>query len=133
MTTSVLLMVVLFFVFAVLAEEMGLVFTLIVIFTFFFVVWRTFMIAHEAHNAGNEFPAYLAYGTGLILGIQAFVNMGVNVGLLPTKGLTLPLVSYGSNSLLVSCLLVAIVLRVEYECRNTRETKIPEPVMNYAA
>lgn len=121
------------FLFAVLAEELGLLVCLAVIMVFFFIVWRSFVIAHTAHDFGNKFSAYMAYGIGLILGIQAFVNMGVNTGLLPTKGLTLPLLSYGSNSIIISCLFIALLLRIEYETRNQIKEQIPEPVKQYAA
>jgi len=105
------------FLFAVLAEELGLVGALLVIALFGVVVWRSFAIARRAEANGSRFGAYLAYGIGLWLGLQAFVNLGVNMGVLPTKGLTLPLMSYGGSSIVVSCVAVAIVLRVGYECR----------------
>ncbi len=121
------------FVFAILAEELGLAFTLIVILMFFLLVWRAFVIARTANQSGKSFSAFMAYGIGLILGIQAFINMGVNVGLLPTKGLTLPLFSYGSNSIITSCMLIAILLRVSFENRNHVDREIPEPVLSYVA
>ncbi|HID45992.1 MAG TPA: cell division protein FtsW, partial [Chromatiaceae bacterium] len=64
------------------------------------------------------FPAYVSYGIGLWLGLQAFINIGVNVGLLPTKGLTLPFVSYGSNSMIISCIAIAVLLRIHWENRT---------------
>jgi cell division protein FtsW len=72
------------------------------------------------------FHAYLAYGVALLLGIQAAINIGVNIGLLPTKGLTLPLVSFGGNSLIVSCMLVGMLLRVEYETRELPVETMPQ-------
>jgi len=121
------------FVFAVLAEELGLIFTVTVILMFFFIVWRAFVIAQIANKSGRSFASFMAYGIGLVLGIQAFINMGVNTGLLPTKGLTLPLLSYGSNSVIISCMLIAMLLRIEFENRHSSKEAIPEPVMNYAA
>ena len=106
------------FLFAVLAEELGLFACLLVIAAFFFIVRRAFAIAAAAHRRGDAFAAYLAGGVGLLLGMQAFINMGVNTGLLPTKGLTLPLLSYGGNSLIVSCLFIALLLRVDYGTRR---------------
>jgi len=106
------------FIFAVLAEELGLVGVSVIILLFLFIVWRSFVIARTARAAGNPFASYLAHGIGLFFGIQAFINIGVNMGVLPTKGLTLPLVSYGNNSMIVSCLLVALLIRVEYENRQ---------------
>ncbi len=121
------------FLFAVLAEEMGLLFCLAVIMAFFTIAWRAFVIGHTAYDAGRRFSAYMAYGTGLILGIQAFVNMGVNTGLLPTKGLTLPLLSYGSNSIIVSCLFIALLLRIGYETHHHIKAQPPDAVTHYAA
>lgn len=105
------------FLFAVLAEELGLLGVLGVIVLYGIVVWRIFGIAAASMAAGRPFGAYLAWGTGFWLGLQAFVNMGVNLGLLPTKGLTLPLISYGGSSLVMSMVALALVLRVGYEAR----------------
>jgi cell division protein FtsW len=90
------------FVFAVLAEELGLVGVLGVIALFMALVWRAFQISRMAAQAGLRFQSYLALAFGVWLGLQAMVNIGVNMGVLPTKGLTLPLLSYGRSSLLVS-------------------------------
>jgi cell division protein FtsW len=105
------------FLFAVIAEELGLIGSLCIIGLFSFIVVRAFLIGRRAEHAGLPFAAYLAYGTGLWLGVQTFTNIGVNMGLLPTKGLTLPLMSYGGTSLLASCLAVAALLRVDHETR----------------
>lgn len=105
------------FLFAVLAEELGLVGALSVIALFAFVVWRAFMIARRAELRGFLFGAYLAYGIGLIIGLQAFINIGVNMGMLPTKGLALPLMSYGGSSMLINCMAIGLLLRVEKETR----------------
>ena len=103
------------FIFAMLGEELGLAGSLCVIVLFTFVVWRIFYIGGQAEALGQLFAARLAYGVGLLLGIAAFISMGVNMGLLPTKGLTLPFMSYGSNSILVSTIAIALVLRVSRE------------------
>ncbi len=121
------------FVFAVLAEELGLLVTVMVVLMFFFIVWRAFVIARIANELGRYFASFMAYGIGLVFGIQAFINMGVNTGLLPTKGLTLPLFSYGSNSVITSCMLIAMLLRIEFENRHSFKASMPDPVMNYAA
>jgi cell division protein FtsW len=107
------------FVFAVLAEELGLLGVLIVIALYVLLVWRAFVIAAQAEKAGNAFAAFLAYGIGIWFALQSFINMGVNMGLLPTKGLTLPLMSYGGSSMVVMCATVALLLRVDYETRCT--------------
>ncbi|MEE9574595.1 MAG: putative lipid II flippase FtsW [Gammaproteobacteria bacterium] len=118
------------FVFSVFAEEFGLFGSAILILLFSFLVWRAFVIGHIAERMGKLFAAYFAYGTGLIIGIQAFINMGVNLGILPTKGLTLPLLSYGGNSMIITCLLLGILLRVEVENRQTKRS--PEEMKSYA-
>lgn len=107
------------FVFAVLAEELGLVGILVLLGLYALVVYRAYLIAVAAEHAGNLFAAYLAYGIGSWLGVQALINVGVNTGLLPTKGLTLPLLSYGGSSMLVTCAAIALLLRIDYETRCT--------------
>jgi len=107
------------FVFAVLAEELGLVGILLTLGMYAFIVFRSYSIAAIAEQGGNLFAAYLAYGIGTWLGLQALINIGVNTGLLPTKGLTLPLMSYGGSSTLVSCIAIALLLRIDYETRGT--------------
>jgi len=115
------------FIATVIAEELGLVGMLAIIGAFAFIAWRAFGIGARAQAAGNRFAAYAAQGIGLWLGLQAFINIGVNSGMLPTKGLTLPFLSYGSNSLIVVCMAIAILLRIdatirqdEAESRNPR-------------
>ena len=103
------------FLFAVLAEELGLVGVVLTLVLFLGLVWRSFQIARLAAAAGLKFPAYLASGFGLWIGIQAFINIGVNMGVLPTKGLTLPLMSYGRSSLIVALAWVGLLLRVYHE------------------
>ncbi len=120
------------FVFAVLAEEMGLFGSLIIILLFSFIVWRSFVIGHLAESVEKYFAAYFAYGIGLVIGIQAYINIGVNMGVLPTKGLTLPLLSYGGNSLITYCVLLGILLRIEYENRQDTRNIVPKVVTAYA-
>jgi len=103
------------FVFAVLSEELGLVGSIGVVSLFVLFVVLALKIGRNAERFGYFFSAYLAYGLGLLVGIQAMINMGVNNGLLPTKGLTLPLVSYGGSSLIVSGILVGILIRIDKE------------------
>lgn len=103
------------FVFAILAEEFGLLGTLVVIVMFSLLVYRICRAGFIAEKKGQLFNAYLTYGIAILLGVQAFINMGVNMGLLPTKGLTLPLVSYGGSSLVVSCMCIGIVARIQKE------------------
>ncbi len=86
-----------------------------VILLFMVLVWRAFVIGQQAEHSGTRFSAFLAYGIGIWFGLQAFINMGVNMGLLPTKGLTLPLMSYGGGSIMVMCAALAILFRVRSE------------------
>jgi len=106
------------FLFAILAEELGLVGALLVIALFAVLVWRAFQLGYRAMLAERLYAAYLAYGIGFNFALQAGINLGVNMGLLPTKGLTLPLMSYGGSSLLVSCVMLGLLLRVDYELRQ---------------
>jgi cell division protein FtsW len=103
------------FLFAVLAEELGLAGVVLTLALFFALVFRSFRIARLASDAGLKFQSYLAAGFGLWLGIQAFINIGVNMGVLPTKGLTLPLMSYGRSSLIVTLAWLGLLLRVYHE------------------
>lgn len=103
------------FVMAVIGEEFGLLGTLLVIGLFGMVIWRAFAIGSNAERRDARFSAYVAYGLGLWIGMQAFINIGVNMGVLPTKGLTLPFISYGSNNLIVCCLAVGMLLRIHRE------------------
>ena len=103
------------FLFAVLAEELGLAGVVITLALFLALAWRVFALARRAHGANLKFHAYLASGFGLWLLVQAFVNIGVNMGVLPTKGLTLPLMSYGRSSMLVALAWVGLILRVHHE------------------
>jgi cell division protein FtsW len=103
------------FLFAVLAEELGLAGVLVTLALFLALVWRTLYIARAAATAGLKFQAYLAGAFALWVGVQALINIGVNMGVLPTKGLTLPFMSYGRSSLLVALLWVGILLRVHHE------------------
>jgi cell division protein FtsW len=103
------------FLFAVLAEELGLVGVAVTLGLFLALAWRAFVIARRAHEAGLKFQSYLASGFGLWLGVQAFINVGVNMGVLPTKGLTLPFMSYGRSSLIVTLAWLGVLLRVHHE------------------
>ncbi|HYQ90706.1 MAG TPA: putative lipid II flippase FtsW [Candidatus Competibacteraceae bacterium] len=105
------------FLFAILAEELGLLGVLTVVALYVIIIWRAFAIAARAERLEQRFASYLAYGIGLWFGIQSLFNMGVNMGVLPTKGLTLPLMSYGGSSVVVMCVALAILLRIDQEIR----------------
>lgn len=106
------------FVFAVLAEELGLVGVFLVLMLYSILVIRGLMIGLTAYKQERLFSAYTAYGLTFWLGLQAAINMGVNAGLLPTKGLTLPFLSYGGASMVVNCIVLALLLRIDYENRS---------------
>ena len=114
------------FVFAILAEEFGLIGTLIVVVLFSLLVYRAMRIGYAAANKKQFFEANFAYGIGILLGVQAFINMGVNMGLLPTKGLTLPLVSYGGSSLVVSCMCIGALLRIDTTTKRLGSSGLKE-------
>jgi cell division protein FtsW len=103
------------FVFAVFAEEFGLLGALVLIGLFVALLWRVFRLAMRAAEAERHFEAYLAVGIGTWFGLQTFINIGVNMGLLPTKGLTLPLISYGRSSLIVMMIAIGLLLRIHHE------------------
>ncbi len=107
------------FIFSILAEETGLVGVLFLVLLFALIVWRAFVIANNADKVRMRFASCLAYGIGLWIGMQALINMSVSSGLLPTKGLTLPMISYGGSSVLASMILLAILLRIDSESRYT--------------
>jgi len=106
------------FLFSVLAEELGLVGVLSIIVLFSLLLWHSFALAIKAEQVGETFAAFIAYGLGIWFGFQAFVNMGVNMGILPTKGLTLPLMSYGGGSMIVMCAAMALLFRVYSEVKE---------------
>lgn len=103
------------FVFAIWAEEFGMFGSLLVIGLFAVLIVSIFRIGRHAERAGNLFQGFVAYGVGLLLAGQTFINIGVNTGLLPTKGLTLPFLSYGGSSLIVCVMLLALLLRIDGE------------------
>ncbi|MDN3555635.1 putative lipid II flippase FtsW [Halomonas maura] len=116
------------FVFAVLAEELGLVGAVAVVGLFALLVWRAMAVGRRAELAKLPFAAYISYGIALVIGAQAFINIAVSTGMLPTKGLTLPLLSYGGSSLMISCVMMAILLRADIETRQAvRRTRPTAP------
>ena len=106
------------FLLAVIAEELGLLGVVAVIALFVWVVLRAFVIGRQAALRERHFPALVAQGIGIWIGFQALINMGVNMGLLPTKGLTLPLMSFGGSGLIVNCVAIAVLIRIDWENRQ---------------
>jgi cell division protein FtsW len=106
------------FLFAVLCEELGMLGALFLILLYSFIVWRCFRLAKIADQQNNRFAGFLALGIGSWIGLQSFINMGVNLGILPTKGITLPLMSYGGSSAVVFCITFSLLLKVEWELRQ---------------
>ena len=107
------------FLFAVIAEELGLVGMIFVISLFTFLVIRILSIGRQAQKIEHHFAGFVAYGFAFWIAIQFMVNIGVSSGILPTKGLTLPLMSYGGSSMLITCMVIAVLLRIDYENRMT--------------
>jgi cell division protein FtsW len=106
------------FLLAVIAEELGFAGVTAILLAFAWIVVRAFTIGRRAAALERYFPALVAQGIGLWIGVQAIVNIGVNMGVLPTKGLTLPLVSFGGSALVASCCAIAVLLRVDWENRQ---------------
>jgi len=105
------------FLLAVIGEELGLAGVLLVTFAFYWIVRRAFDIGRQCIAVDKVFAGLVAKGIGLWIGVQTFINMGVNLGLLPTKGLTLPLMSYGGSGVVINCVGLAVLLRIDYENR----------------
>lgn len=105
------------FLLAVIGEELGFVGVLVVVALFYWIIKRAFEIGRQAIAMELTFAGLAAKGIGIWIGVQAFINMGVNLGLLPTKGLTLPLMSYGGSGVMINCIGLAILLRIDYENR----------------
>lgn len=112
------------FLFSVLGEELGLVGVMLVIGLFTTLIWRGFAIGAQAESIGEHFSALVAYGLAIWFGFQAFVNMGVNMGILPTKGLTLPLMSYGGGSMIIMCGAIAVLFRIHYEVTELHKSNV---------
>jgi cell division protein FtsW len=110
------------FVFAVIAEEFGVAGTVVLIGLFAALVWRALTISLDAADRNRYFQAYLAFGIAVWQAAQVLINLGVNMGILPTKGLTLPLISYGRSSLIVTLMALALLIRIDMENRAVRST-----------
>lgn len=117
------------FLFAILAEELGLIGVLIVLIFYVLVVWRGFVIAIRAEDVGQRYAAFVAYSISLWVGLQAFINIGVNMGVLPTKGLILPFMSSGGSSMIVACVSMALLLRVHRETTGLAVTTIKNDIV----
>lgn len=105
------------FVLAIVAEELGFIGLMVIVVAYFLVVWRIFRIASQAERLGSVFRSYAVAGIGIWIGFQVLISLGVNMGVLPTKGLTLPMMSYGGSSMVVMCVAAAFVMRADIENR----------------
>lgn len=114
------------FIFAIIAEEFGLLGATVIVALFVALIARILRIARENLAAGKMFPALAAFGIGILFSFQVFINIGVSSGLLPTKGLTLPFISYGGSSLLICCVLMAFVMRIHWESAQPGATPVAE-------
>ena len=106
------------FLLAVIAEELGFAGVLTLTLLFAWIVWRAFAIGRRASDLERSYAALVAQGIGLWIGVQTIINMGVNMGVLPTKGLTLPLLSFGGSAILATCCALAVLLRIDWENRQ---------------
>lgn len=106
------------FLLAVIAEELGFAGVIAIVLLFAWIVMRAFAIGRRAASLERYFPALVAHGIGLWIGVQAIINMGVNMGVLPTKGLTLPLLSFGGSAIAATCCAIAVLLRIDWENRQ---------------
>ncbi|MEO8746749.1 MAG: putative lipid II flippase FtsW [Rhodanobacter sp.] len=121
------------FIFAVIGEELGLAGVVLVIGLFVLVVWRGLLLALRGVEVNRLFAAHVAFGISVMLALQAIVSIGVNLGVLPTKGLTLPLISYGGSSMVLTCVMAGLLLRATLEINRALDTRaareqLPAPV-----
>lgn len=116
------------FITSVIAEEIGVVGLMVLLCVYLFIVFKALNIAKLAFELKRHYQSFLAYGIGFWMSFQVFVNIGVNTGLLPTKGLTLPFISYGGSSLLIMCYTIGILLRIDFENKLLEDTINPRYV-----
>jgi cell division protein FtsW len=112
------------FLLSVIGEELGFAGVTLIILLFTFIVWRAIRIGVMAEGGENRFAVYTAYGCALWIGFQSFVNIGVNLGMMPTKGLTLPFMSYGGNSIIVGMLVIAMLQRIHLEHASEKRREV---------
>jgi len=117
------------FIFSVIVEEMGILGGFAIVSLLFGLSFRIFIIGRESLLRKNFFGFYFSYGVALLLGLHTFINVGVACGLLPTKGLTLPLISAGGTNLIIVCLMIGLILRIDYENKNS----MPIPIIKRRA
>ncbi len=106
------------FLLAVIGEELGFAGVAVVLVLFTWLLYRAWAIGRQSARLARPFAALAAHGIGVWIGVQSFINIGVNLGVLPTKGLTLPLLSFGGSGIVANCIAIAILLRVDYENRR---------------
>ena len=111
------------FIFAIIAEEMGLLFCILLVMIFSFLIFKCFYIGRLARHAQYYLGSYIAYGAGICIALHVFINIGVSSGMLPTKGITLPFISFGGTNLLLMFALVALVLRINFEISESFSNK----------
>ena len=111
------------FIFAIIAEEMGLLFCILLVALFSFLIFKCFYIGRLARHANYYLGSYIAYGAGICIALHVFINIGVSSGMLPTKGITLPFISFGGSNLLLMFALIALVLRINFEISESFTNK----------
>ena len=112
------------FIFAVITEELGIIFSLLLISAFSYLVFRCFMIGRIARQNDHIFGYLVSYGTGVLIALHVFINIGVSIGLLPTKGITLPLVSFGGSNLMLMFVLIALVQKIKIEINFSNKISV---------
>lgn len=106
------------FIFAIIGEEIGFIGVSIVILLYYLIVKQSFKIGREAFFYGQKFSSFVAKGIGIYISSQTFINIATNLGILPTKGLTLPFISYGGSSIVLNCITISILMRIDYETKK---------------
>ena len=109
------------FIFAIIAEELGLIFCFLLICVYGYLIFKSFTLARNSRIRENYFESYVSYGIGVCLAFHVFINIGVASGMLPTKGLTLPFISFGGTNLMLMFALVALLLRIDLELKENSD------------
>lgn len=112
------------FIFAIITEELGIIFGLILIATFSYLILRCFLIGRLARQNDHTFGSLVSYGTGVLIALHVFINIGVSTGLLPTKGLTLPLISFGGSNLMLMFVLIALIQKIKTEINFSNKISV---------
>ena len=112
------------FIFAIIVEELGIIFGILLILAFSYLVFRCFLIGRSARQNDFSFGSLISYGVGVLIALHVFINIGVATGLLPTKGITLPFISFGGSNLMLMFVLIALVQKIKLEINFSNKISV---------